>query len=149
MSGDVTSMKAEDLVAYLHPRDQPDGDHTLAAAQQIRHLLRYLAATARPSTAQRAYPEPDVTIAVATALRDGMRSAAELFDRLAKRHDRYAGNLRLHAVNGDDGHPGGGAYHVEQSALALAGVAVHCDELAADLDAAVRASGRFDIGVQQ
>jgi hypothetical protein len=147
VSDDVTAMKAEDLVAYLHPRDQPDRDHTLAAAQQVRHLLAYLAATARPCTARRTYPQPDVTIAVATALRDGMRSAAELFDRLAKVHDRYAGNLRLHAADSDDAHPG--VYYVEQSFLTLTGIADRCDELAADLDAAVRASGRFSIEADQ
>jgi hypothetical protein len=143
---DLTSTNDEDPVAYVHPADQLGREHTIAAAQQIQHLLRYLAEASRPPTAERAYPEPEVTMAVALALREGMRSASQLFDLLYQRLDRYASDPRLHDAERG---PGGGARHVEDSAAALANAADDCDRLVEELDAAVTAGSHAGISAGQ
>lgn len=134
-----------DLVAYLHPHGHYRREHTVAAALQIRELLRYLATAADPDNAHRAFGHPNVVNDVVLALRDGMRDAAQMFSHLVERQETFADSPRLYAVPGAEPHPGGGAYYVEQSALHLSGVACRCDELAADLDTAASAGVMFSV----
>lgn len=139
-------MAAADLVAHLHPVDQPSRQHTLAAVAQIRELVRYLATAADPHTASQAFPAPNVVSDVALILRDAMPDLAELFQVLAARTTEFGDSLRLYTYDdGDQAPAGGAAYYVEQAAEKLLAVTASVEALQAALDAAGEAGTKFNL----
>jgi hypothetical protein len=140
----VKTLPAADLVAHLHPYDQPGREHTLAAVAQIRELLRYLSTVTDPRTASRALPAPNVVSDIALILRDAMPDLAELFLALAARTTQFGDSPRLYTYD-DDAPAGAAVGHVEQAADKLAAVAATVEALRADLDAAGTAGARFNL----
>ncbi|MER6757586.1 hypothetical protein ABT235_25770 [Micromonospora echinofusca] len=143
----VKTMPAADLIAHLHPHDQPSREHTLAAVAQIRELVRYLATVTGPHTASTALPAPNVVSDVSLILRDTMPDLAELFQALSARTEQFADSRRLYTYLEDDGDvpPGGAAHYVEQAATKLRDVASTVNMLRADLDTAGEAGTMFNL----
>lgn len=141
------NMPAQDLVAHLHPVDQPSRQHTLSAVAQIRELIRYLSTVADPHTAAQAFPAPNVISDVSLILRDAMPDLAELFQALSARTGQFADSLRLYTYKADDDDlpAGGAAHYVEQAATKLSDVAATIELLRADLDAAGEAGTMFNL----
>jgi hypothetical protein len=144
---DVQTMPAADLVAHLHPIDQPSREHTLAAVAQIRELIRYLATVAGPRTSSKALPAPNVISDVSLILRDAMPDLADLFQSLAARTEQFADSPRLYSYQEDDGDApaGSAARNVEQAATKLLDVASTVDALKTALDTAGEAGTTFNL----
>ncbi|MEU9510746.1 hypothetical protein AB0D32_31215, partial [Micromonospora sp. NPDC048170] len=142
------TMPAADLIAHLHPHDQPSREHTLAAVAQIRELARYLATvTDHPQDVSKALPAPNVVSDVCLILRDAMPNLAELFQALGARTEQFADSPRLYSYAEDDGDapPGSAAHYVTQAATKLLAVASTVNTLRTTLDTAGEAGTMFNL----